>query len=183
MNTGKTWSILLPTTWSKVSSTKKKCCWYFRQRSWCGKKSLPQTACLLSKVNKYTAELSVGSSCNTLSRRSQMSTEICIKSFTRRRMKRRDRQHSFSISLHFYHTFLESSLQTRFMFDKKKLLLINALTFIPAETQDVLLRIAINLPEFHQIHHWTGDFCNPLTNRSQTLDRPMVSCLGLTIRS
>ena len=112
-----------------------------------------------------------------------MSTEICIKTFTRRRIKHRNRQHSFSISLNFYQTFLELSPQTRFMFDKKKLLLINAQTYIPRETQDELLRIAINLPEFHQIHHWTGDFYNPLTSRSQTLDRPMVSCLGLTIRS
>ena len=37
------------------------------------------------------------------------------------------------------------------MFDIKKLLLINALTFIPGETQDDLLRIAIDLPESCQI--------------------------------
>ena len=48
-----------------------------------GVKSVPRTACLLSEVNKYTAELSFGSSRNTLSRRAQMSTEICIKLFTR----------------------------------------------------------------------------------------------------
>ena len=53
-----------------------------------GEKSVPQTACLLSEVNKYTAELSFGSLRNTLSRRAQMSTEICIKLFTRRRIKR-----------------------------------------------------------------------------------------------
>ena len=53
-----------------------------------GEKSVPQTACLLSEVNKYTAELSFRSSRNTLSRRAQMSTEICIKLFTRRRIKR-----------------------------------------------------------------------------------------------
>ena len=34
-------------------------------------------SCLLSEVNKYTTELSFGSSCNTLSQRAQMSTEIC----------------------------------------------------------------------------------------------------------
>ena len=112
-----------------------------------------------------------------------MSPEIYIKSFTRRRMKRCDRQRSFSISLNFYQTFLESSPQTRFMFDIKKLLLINALTYISGGTQDDLLRIAIDLPEFHHIHHWTGDFYNPRTSRSQTLERPMVSCLELTIRS
>ena len=38
------------------------------------------------------------------------------------------------------------------MFDiLKKLLLINALTFIPGETQDGPLRIANNLPEFCRI--------------------------------
>ena len=37
------------------------------------------------------------------------------------------------------------------MFDIKKLLLIDVLTFIPRETQDDLLRIAINLPEFLRI--------------------------------
>ena len=51
-----------------------------------GEKSVPQIACLLSEVKKYTAELSFGSSRNTLSRRAQMSTEICSKLFTRRRI-------------------------------------------------------------------------------------------------
>ena len=37
------------------------------------------------------------------------------------------------------------------MFDIKKLLLIDALTFIPRETQDDLLRIAIDLLEFRWI--------------------------------
>ena len=37
------------------------------------------------------------------------------------------------------------------MCDIKKLLLIDALTFIPGETQDDLLRIAIDLPEFRRI--------------------------------
>ena len=45
----------------------------------------------------------------------------------------------------------------RFMFDIKKLLFINALTFIPGETQDDLLRIAIDLPEFPQI----SEACRP----------------------
>ena len=63
----------------------------------------------------------------------------------------RDRRHSLSISLNFYQTILESSPQTRFMFDIKKLLLINVLTFIPGETQDDLLRIVIDLPEFRHI--------------------------------
>ena len=70
----------------------------------------------------------------------------------------------------------------RAMFDIKKLLLIDALTFIPRETQDDLLRIAINLPEFRRIYHWTaGDFYNVLTSRSRTLG---ISCSAeLTIRS
>ena len=116
-----------------------------------GEKSVPQTACLLSEVEKYTAELSFGSSRNTLSRRAQMSTEICTELFTRRRIKRRDRRRSFSISLNFYQTILESSPQTRFMFDIKKLLLVDALTFITGQTQDDPLRIAIDLPEFRRI--------------------------------
>ena len=57
------------------------------------------------------------------------------------------------ITLNFYQTILESSLQTRFIFDIKEilLLLIDALTFIPRETQDDLLRIVIDLPEFLRI--------------------------------
>ena len=42
---------------------------YFQQRSWFGKKFVPQTGYLSSKVIKYTAELSFGSPRNTLSRR------------------------------------------------------------------------------------------------------------------
>ena len=116
-----------------------------------GEKSVLQTACLLSEVKKYTAELSFGSSHNTLSRRAQMSTEICTRLFTRRRIKRRDRWRSFSISLNFYQTILESSPQMRFMFDIKKLLWIDALTFIPRETQDDPLRITIDLLDFCRI--------------------------------
>ena len=76
-------------------------------------------------------------------RSAQISTEICIKLF---------RQRSFSISLnnYFHQAILEPSLQTRFMFDIKKLF-INALAFVSGETQDDLLRIAINLPEFCRI--------------------------------
>ena len=63
----------------------------------------------------------------------------------------RDRRRSLLISLNFYQTVLKSSPQTKLMFDIKKLVLIDVLTFIPKETQDNLLRIAINLPEFHRI--------------------------------
>ena len=79
-----------------------------------GEKSVPQTACLSSKVNKCTAELSFGSLRNPLSRSAQISTEIG------------SRRRSFSISLNFHRAILELSPQTRFMFDIKKLLFINA---------------------------------------------------------
>ena len=69
LHIGETWSFSLPGTWSKVSSTKKNfVAKYLRQRSWFGKKFVPQTAYWSSEVNKYTAELSFGSSRNTLSR-------------------------------------------------------------------------------------------------------------------
>ena len=127
-----------------------------------GETSIPQlTACLLSEVNKCTAELSLGSSRNTSSRRAQISTEICINLFTRRRIKRLNRRRSFSISLNFYQTTVESSPQTRFISTWRNLiLLIDALTFTPGETQDDprRLRIAITLPEFRWIpkaaHYW-----------------------------
>ena len=80
-----------------------------------------------------------------------MSTAICTKLFTRRRIKRWDRWSCFSISLNFYQTILELSPQTRFMFSIKKFLLINVLTFIPGETQDYPLRIAMDLPESGRI--------------------------------
>ena len=59
---GQTWSFSLPGKWSKVSSTKKNfVAKYLRQRSWFGKKFVPQTAYSSSEVNKYTAELLFGS--------------------------------------------------------------------------------------------------------------------------
>ena len=111
-----------------------------------GEKFVPQTVCLLSEVNRYTAEFSFGSSRNTLSRRAQMSTEVCLKLFTRTRIKRRDKQRrSPSIRLRFYQTILESSLQTRFLFDIKKLLLLitDALTLFPEKRS-----ICLNSVEF-----------------------------------
>ena len=58
------WNLIfsLPGTWSKGLLHKE----FFRQRSWFGKKSVPQTAYLSSEVNKYTAKLSFGLSRNTL---------------------------------------------------------------------------------------------------------------------
>ena len=47
-------------------------------------------------------------------------------------VKRRDGRHSFSISLNFYQAIPQSSPQTRFMFDIKKLYTV--LKFIPGET-------------------------------------------------
>ena len=55
------------------------------------------------------------------------------------------------ISLNFYETILESSLQTRFMFDIKEIIINRCANNIPGETQDDLLRIAIDLPEFRGI--------------------------------
>ena len=78
-------------------------------------------------------------------------SNVSTKLFTRRRIKRRERRRSFSISLNFYQTILESSPQTTFMFDIKKLFLVDALTFITGQTQDDPLRIAIDLPEFRRI--------------------------------
>ena len=58
------WNLIFssPGTWSKGLLHKE----FFRQRSWFGKKSVPQTAYLSSEVNKYTAKLSFGLSRNTL---------------------------------------------------------------------------------------------------------------------
>ena len=128
-----------------------------------GKTSVPQlTQCLLSDLNKRTAELSLGSSRNTLSRRAQMSTEICIKLFKRRRIKRRNRLRSFLISLNFYQTTLESSPQTRFMFDIKKFNIINRCANIyswrntgwpqAVENCDQFARIPLNSQS--RSHYW-----------------------------
>ena len=78
-------------------------------------------------------------------------SNVSTKLFTRRRIKRRERRRSFSISLNFYQTILESSPQTTFTFDIKKLFLVDALTFITGQTQDDPLRITIDLPEFRRI--------------------------------
>ena len=55
------------------------------------------------------------------------------------------------ISLNFYQNILESSLQTRFMFNIKEIIINRCTNNIPGETQDDLLRILINLLEFRQI--------------------------------
>ena len=81
------------------------------------------------------AELLFGLSC---------STEICVKLFTR---SSRNKPRSFLISLSFYQTSLLSSLQSRYMFDIKKLFQVAALKVIPRETRDDLLRITIDLSE------------------------------------
>ena len=82
-----------------------------------------------------------------------MSTEVCIKLFARRRIKRRDRrQSSLSISLNFYQTILGSSPQTRFLFDIKKLLLliIDALTLFPEKQRMTCSSICPNSVEFQK---------------------------------
>ena len=91
LHIGETWSFSLPGTWSKVSSTKKNfVAKYLQQRSWFGKKFVPQTGYLSSKVNKYTAELSFGSPRNTLSWRALFSISfiVFIRQFWNRVRKR-----------------------------------------------------------------------------------------------
>ena len=56
----------------------------------------------------------------------------------------------FSISLGLYQTNLQPSLQSRYMFNIKKSLLIDVLNFIPRKARDLLRiapRIAIDLPK------------------------------------
>ena len=83
MNIGETWSFSLPGTWSKVTSSKKNRRWYFRQRSWF---ALARSLFHKQRVDDQKSINKFGSSCNILSRRAQMSTEICIKLFTRTRI-------------------------------------------------------------------------------------------------
>ena len=121
MNIGETWSFSLPGTWSKVTSSKKNRRWYFRQRSWF---ALARSLFHKQRVDDQKSINKFGSSRNILSRRAQMSTEICIKLFTRTRISRRDRRRpSLLSSLNIYKTILESSLQTRFMFDIKEIII------------------------------------------------------------
>ena len=121
MNIGETWSFSLPGMWSKVTSSKKNRRWYFRQRSWF---ALARGLFHKQRVDDQKSINKFGSSRNILSRRAQMSTEICIKLFTRKRIQRRDRRlPSLLSSLSFYQTILESSLQTRFMFDIKEIII------------------------------------------------------------
>ena len=77
------------------------------------------------------------------------------------------------------------------MFDIKKLFLINLLTFIPGETQDELLRIVINLPEFRQIPkagHITDQYSKsestiwPATLHSSTTQFVIVSLCCVSLR-
>ena len=75
----------------------------------------------------------------------------------------------------------------RFMFDIKKLLLINALTFLPGETQDDPLRIAIDLPKFRRIPkagHITEYRCmvRPATLRYSTTQFVIVSLCCVSLR-
>ena len=80
--------------------------------------------------------------------------------------KRQDRRRSFSISLNFYQAILQSSPQTRFMFDIKKLYIITWCAKIYSwrnSTERGKLR-SINPNSVK------GDFHNPLTSRCETLD-------------
>ena len=70
------------------------------------------------------------------------------------------------------------------MFDIKKFLFIDALTFIPGETQDDLLRIAIDLPAFRRIPkegHITDYSKAESTVRPATLRYPTTPALYLDV--
>ena len=90
--------------------------------------------------------------------------------YKKENFKGRDRRPSFSISLNFYQTILESSPETKFMFDIKKLLLINRCAKIysrrnstenstgrPVENCDRFARIMSKL-----ILNWTKTASYPL---------------------
>ena len=89
MNIGETWSFSLPGTWLKIPYTKKNCRWYFQQRS-----CFAFARSLFHKQHVYyqksiNIQLSFYLGHRTtllISRRAQMSTEICMKLFTRRRI-------------------------------------------------------------------------------------------------
>ena len=153
MNIGETWSILLPSTWLKVSSTKKKQivnivrARVYLARSlfhkqcnfnctFCTLKSIKYSKALIWVVMQrfITMDPNVNSNLH----------KILYKKLKKYKIHRRQRL--FSISLSFYQTNLQSSPQSRYMFNIQKLLLIDALKFIPGETRD-LLRIAIDLLE------------------------------------
>ena len=73
------------------------------------------------------------------------------------------------------------------MFDIKKLLLIDAVRFIPGETQDDPLRVAIDLPEFRRIPragHITEYRCTvrPVTLRHSTTQFVIVSFYCVCLR-
>ena len=81
------------------------------------------TSVFIIRLNKYTAEPSFGSSRNFIAKDSLTSSKIYINAvYKNENFKRRDGRRSFSISLNFHQTILESSPQTRFMFDIKNLL-------------------------------------------------------------
>ena len=102
-------------------------------------------------------------------------------------------RHSFSVSLNFYQTILESSPQTRFMFDIKKLLLIDALTLIysprntgrPVENCNRFAWIASNSQS--RSHYWLQESrkyrcrVGPATLRYSTTQFLIVSlcCVSL----
>ena len=160
MNIGETWSISLPSMWSKVSSTKKtqrrNRSLIFSGQSWFGEKSVGQTACLQRYFirSQYwnTAKVSFGSSRNALSRWAHcMSTEICIKLFTwSSRKYSTEIDDVYSRLSKFLSYYLQLSPQSRYMFDTEKLSLTDGLKFISREARDLLRiapRIVIDLPE------------------------------------
>ena len=88
-NIGETWSFSLPGTWSKIPYTKKNCRWYFRQRScFAFARSLfhKQHVYYQKSINMQLSFYLGHRTTLLISRRAQMSTEICMKLFTRRRI-------------------------------------------------------------------------------------------------
>ena len=89
MNIGETWSISSPSTWSKVSSTKKKqIVNIFGQkliwREVCSTNSLPSTVLYWKSIIKYSKALIWVVTQRFVAMSSRwMSTEICVKLFTR----------------------------------------------------------------------------------------------------
>ena len=89
MNIGETWSISSPSTWSKVSSTKKKqIVNIFGQkliwREVCSTNSLPSMVFYWKSIIKYSKALSwVVTQCFVAMSSRWMSTQICVKLFTR----------------------------------------------------------------------------------------------------
>ena len=170
MNIGETWSISLPSTWSKVSSTKKKqIVNIFGQkliwREVCWTNSLPSTVLYWKSIIKYSKALIwVITQCFVVMSSLNVNRNL-HKVVYKKLEKYIEIYRLFLICLSLYQTNLQSSLQSRYMFNIKKSLLIDALNFIPREAKYLLRiapRIAIDLlkgrylfKDFVKVKQWT----------------------------